>query len=83
MPLKESEGKVLLALLLNGDTPIMTLPKKANLGGNAVYNSIRWLSERSLVEDIREKGRPGRRIIKLTEKGKRVAELLLKVEHSL
>ena len=82
MPLKESETKVLLALLLH-DTPIMTLPKEAKLGSSAVYNSVRWLSERGLVAETREKEAPRRRMIGLTEKGKRVAELLVKVEQEL
>ena len=83
MPLKESEAKVLLALLRNEETPIMTLPKVAKLGGSAVYNSVRWLSERGLVAESREKEAPRRRMIRLTEKGKRVAEFLLQVEETL
>jgi DNA-binding MarR family transcriptional regulator len=83
LPLKESEAKVLLALLRNKSTPIMTLPRIAKLGGSAVYNSVRWLSERGLVEESRETEAPRRRMIILTGKGKQVAELLARVEEEL
>jgi DNA-binding MarR family transcriptional regulator len=83
LPLRESEAKILLALLEGGDSPIMSLPKRAGLGSNAVYNSIRWLSERELVKDTREEKLPRRRLIKLTENGKKVAELLESIERSL
>ena len=83
MPLKESEAKVLLGLLAGGDTPIMSLPKKAGLGPNAVYNSIRWLSDRQLVEDVREEDPPRRRLIRLTPRGRKVADLLNHIEENL
>ncbi len=83
LPLRESEAKILLALLEGGDVPIMTLPKKARLGSNAVYNSIRWLSERGLVQDTREEKLPRRRLIGLTEKGKKVADFLYSIESTL
>lgn len=83
MPLKESETKLLLALLRNRETPIMSLPKFAGLGGSAVYNSVRWLSERGLVTDRWEKVPPRRHLIKLTEKGRRTAELLEDIEKQL
>ena len=83
MPLSESESKVLLALLKEGQAPIMSLPELAGLGGNAVYNAIRWLSEKGLASDQREKEPPRRRMIGLTEKGKKVAGLLEQVEKQL
>ena len=82
VPLKESEGKVLLALLVH-DTPIMTLPKEAKLGSSAVYNSVRWLSERGLVAETREKEAPRRRMIGLTEKGQKIATMLQQIEETL
>ena len=83
MPLSESESKVLLALVREGHAPIMSLPELAGLGGNAVYNCVRWLSEKGLATDQREKEPPRRRMIGLTEKGKRVASLLEQVEKQL
>ena len=83
LPLRESEVKVLLALLHNEQIPIMTLPKIAELGGSAVYNSVGWLSERGLVDESRESEAPRRRMIRLTDKGKRVAKLLDSVEREL
>ena len=80
MPLRESESKVLLALLRDGKIPIMTLPKSAGLGGGAVYNSVRCLSEKGLAVDQREKEPPRRRMIQLTEKGKKIATILEQVE---
>jgi len=83
LPLSESECKVLLALLKKGQTPIMSIPELASLGGNAVYNSVRWLYEKGLATDLREKEPPRRRMIGLTEKGKKVAVLLEQVERQL
>ena len=83
MPLRESETRVLLALLRDGETPIMSLTVTAKLGGNAVYNAIRWLSDRGLVSDQRETTQPRRRIVRLTEKGKQIASLLEQVEEHL
>ena len=83
VPLSESESKVLLALLREGQAPIMSLPELAGLGGNAVYNAVRWLSEKGLATDLREKEPPRRRMIGLTEKGKKAASLLEQVERQL
>ena len=83
MPLNESESKVLLALLKESQAPIMSIPELAGLGGNAVYNSVRWLSEKGLTTDIREKEPPRRRMIGLTEKGRKIASLLEQVERQL
>lgn len=83
MPLSESESKVLLALLNGGNQPIMSLPRVAGLGGGAVYNSVRWLSEKELVIDQREKDPPRRRMIVLTGRGKKIATLLHQLEHEL
>ena len=83
MPLRESETKILLALLAGGETPIMSLPKKAGLGSNAVYNSIRWLTDRGLVRESREDVLPRRRFISLTDRGTKIAELLRDVENNL
>ena len=83
MPLSESESKVLQALLKEGQAPIMSLPELSGLGGNAVYNSIRWLSEKGLATDAREKEPPRRRMIGLTEKGRKIASLLEQIEKQL
>lgn len=83
MPLSESESKVLLTLLKEGPIPIMSLPKSAKLGGGAVYNSVRWLTEKGLATDHREKDPPRRRMIGLSERGARVAALLGKIEEEL
>jgi DNA-binding MarR family transcriptional regulator len=44
---------------------------------------MRWLGERGLVEDIREEAAPRRRMIRMTEKGRKVAELLQLIENRL
>lgn len=72
-----------MALLRAGELPIMSLPKIADLGGNAVYNSVRWLSEKGLVTDKREKEAPRRRMIGLTDKGKSLGSLLGQIEEQL
>ena len=83
MPLTESEGKVLLALIEKDPIPIMSLPESAQMGGNAVYNAIRKLLEKELVTERREEKPPRKRLIGLTENGKRVAELLRQIEREL
>jgi DNA-binding MarR family transcriptional regulator len=83
LPLRESEAKILLALLASSETPIMALPKKAGLGSNAVYNSIRWLTERHLVHETREEELPRRRFISLSDDGRKIAELLKSIEEML
>ena len=83
LPLTESESRVLLALLREKQIPIMSLPKAAGLGNGAVYNSVRSLAERGLLSEERETNLPRRRFMKLTEKGRRIAVLLERVEHEL
>jgi DNA-binding MarR family transcriptional regulator len=61
----------------------MSLPDSAELGGSAVYNSIRWLAEKELVTDQRDKEPPRRRMIGLTEKGRKIAILLEQIERQL
>lgn len=63
--------------------PIMSLPGAAGLGGGAVYNSLRELTEKELTTDKRETKPPRRRMIGLTEKGKKIAALLAEVEKQL
>ncbi len=74
---------MLIALLENGELPIMDLPKKAKLGGSAVYNAVRWLEDKELIEDQREKNPPRRRMMNLTEKGRKIAVLLQQIEKEL
>jgi DNA-binding MarR family transcriptional regulator len=83
LPLTESESRVLVALLRAKAIPIMSLPKAAGLGNGAVYNSVRSLTDRGFVTEEREANLPRRRFMKLTEKGRRVAVLLERVEHEL
>jgi DNA-binding MarR family transcriptional regulator len=83
LPLTESESRVLMALLRAKEIPIMSLPKAAGLGNGAVYNSVRSLTERGFVSEEREANLPRRRFMKLTEKGRRVAVILERVEHEL
>lgn len=83
MPLTESESRVLIALLRAKEIPIMSLPKASGLGNGAVYNSVRWLTEKGLVSEEREADLPRRRFIKLTEDGRKIAALLERVEREL
>jgi DNA-binding MarR family transcriptional regulator len=83
LPLTESESKVLLALLREKEVPIMSLPKAAALGNSAVYNSVRWLTEKGLVSEEREANLPRRRFMRLTDEGRKIALLLERVEQEL
>lgn len=53
------------------------------MGGNAVYNSIRRLLEKELVTERREQKPPRKRLIGLTENGRKVGELLRQIERQL
>ncbi len=61
----------------------MSLPESAQMGGNAVYNSIRRLLEKELVTERREQKPPRKRLIGLTENGRKVGELLRQIERQL
>ncbi|ADB87814.1 hypothetical protein [Saccharolobus islandicus] len=75
--LTEIQQRVLLALYGNDMITLRKLIEIAKSSTSPINNAIRGLKELRLVEEIEEtEGFPKRRYIKLTEKGKKVAEKL-------
>lgn len=68
--------KVLLALLKYGESTISELKERAGMSLTGIYNSIRKLLDVGLIEEVRESKFPFRRMIRLTEKGRKIASLL-------
>ncbi|ABL77514.1 winged helix-turn-helix transcriptional regulator [Thermofilum pendens] len=77
-----TEADLILLSLLNGEKKISDLRQAASLSTTSIYNNINKLLEWGLIEDDRV-GSPGNRIIRLTEKGLRVARILKMLEDEL
>lgn len=82
MPLRESEVKVLLALYREGVQPVSSLRREASVGAQTAYTALSRLIELGLVEEELINF-PKRRLVRLTERGRKVAELYAKAEELL
>jgi len=56
---------------------------KADLNRQTIFNNVRVLLKEGLVTEKKEEGFPPRRLISLTEKGRKVAEKLEEIERVL
>jgi DNA-binding MarR family transcriptional regulator len=84
MPLSDTESRALLELLKENGLPISELQKRSKISGSVISKIVDSLREKGLVEDKYEmEGRTRKRLIYLTEKGKKVAELLSQIESFL
>jgi DNA-binding MarR family transcriptional regulator len=84
MPLSDTESRALLELLKENGLPISELQKRSKISGSVISKIVDSLKEKGLVEDKYEmEGRTRKRLIYLTEKGKKVAELLSQIESFL
>ncbi|WP_062088590.1 MarR family winged helix-turn-helix transcriptional regulator [Sulfolobus acidocaldarius] len=84
MPLSDTESRALLELLKENGLPISELQKRSKISGSVISKIVDSLKEKGLVEDKYEmEGRTRKRLIYLTEKGKKVAELLSQIESYL
>ena len=70
----------LLYLLRNEGKPLSVIVEEAGINRTTVYNVINRLLQTGLIKEDYEKGFPRRRIFRLTEKGRKVAEKLLEIE---
>jgi predicted transcriptional regulator len=70
-----TEADLILLCLLDGEKKITDLRPQTGLSTTSIYNNVKRLLDLGLIEDDR-KGSPGNRILKLTDKGYRVARLL-------
>ena len=72
--------RLLVTLLKNDALPVSELIKVVGCSQHALYNAIETLLEAGLIYEAHEKSFPRRRIFRLTEKGRKVAEKLLEIE---
>ncbi|MHC1628146.1 MAG: winged helix-turn-helix transcriptional regulator [Candidatus Nezhaarchaeales archaeon] len=76
MPLNEIEQEVLKALLDKEKLTMRALIAIVNRSPNAILAAVNKLVRLGLLEEMREREFPKRRLVKLTSKGAKVAELL-------
>ncbi|AKG38144.1 MAG: winged helix-turn-helix transcriptional regulator [Infirmifilum sp.] len=77
-----TESDLILLALLEGEKKITDLRPSTGLSTTSIYNNIKKLLQYNLVEEDR-KGAPGNRILRLTEKGHRIATLLKQLDEEL
>jgi len=75
--------QILLKLRETGATPKGELYKAVSLSNATLMRRIMTLIDAGLVKETPRKQRPFTKIVELTPKGRRVAELLAKVEDEL
>ena len=63
-------------------TDVLIFLRSKRIGQSAMYNALKLLKENKLIEDIIT-DYPRSRILKITEKGRRVAEKLLEIKQIL
>ena len=75
---------IILYLYEAGEVPVSRIPEETRIPRSTVYNTLQVLLEAGLISEHREeKVFPRRRLIFLTEKGRKVAELLREIERIL
>lgn len=81
----EQTGSIRIMLLLNnkGGLTLTDIKDNVSCSLSAVYNALRKLKDAGLIEEEFEEDFPRRRLISLTEKGKKVAEKLEEIEEEL
>jgi len=84
LPLSETEAKVLMALHDERKCYVTELQQKAKISRTAIYNAIRKLEKLNLIV-VREQLEtfPFQKYIEITDKGEKIAELLIQVEDIL
>ncbi len=77
-----TEADLILLALLKGEKKITDLRPATGLSTTSIYHNVDRLLRSGLVEEDREKV-PGTRILRLTEKGRRVARILRALEEEV
>ncbi len=72
-----------LLALLGGSLPLIELKKQVNCSGTALYSAIEDLMKLGLIKEEREDAFPRRRILTLTDKGRKIANALAQIEEEL
>lgn len=79
----DEAGVLLITLLKHDRLSLNELREKSELSNQTVYNNAKRLVEMGLIQEELEKEFPRRRLISLTEKGRKVAEKLEEIERVL
>ena len=81
----EQTGSIRIMLFLNkkGAATLTDIKDGVNCSLSAIYNALRKLRDAGLIQEELEQEFPRRRLISLTEKGKKVAEKLEEIERVL
>jgi len=81
----EQTGSIRIMLFLNkkGAVTLTDIKGGVNCSLSAIYNALRKLRDAGLIQEELEETFPRRRLISLTEKGRKVAEKLEEIEKSL
>jgi DNA-binding MarR family transcriptional regulator len=79
----DEAGVLMITLLKYGRLSLLELREKSDLSNQTVYNNVKRLLEMGLIQEELEETFPRRRLISLTEKGKKVAEKLEEIEEEL
>jgi len=87
MPLRDLKSIITLEVLLTvckkPGAFVREVIDTAGITGDSVIDAIDYLIEKGLIKEEREKSFPRRRYLFPTEKGKRIGELLEKIEEVL
>ncbi len=73
------EARILVALLKHDRLDITSIIRETGYSRQAVTNNVELLIKHGLAKDEYEKQPPGRRFIYLTDKGKKIAQLIKQV----
>jgi len=75
--------RILVYLYKEGDFAVSEIIRKVGSSQQAIYNALRKLRDAGLIQEELEETFPRRRLISLTEKGRKVAEKLEEIEEEL
>ncbi|MEM3580933.1 MAG: winged helix DNA-binding protein [Candidatus Bathyarchaeia archaeon] len=83
-PLEQTGSiRILLFLSKKGATTLTEIKDNVNCSLSAIYNALRKLKDAGLIQEELEKEFPRRRLVSLTDKGRKVAEKLEEIERIL
>ena len=81
----ESSGAsiILIVLLDHGELSYSDIKEKTGLPTHTAYRTLNSLLKNNLIEEKREEEFPRRRLFKLTDRGRKIAEKLVEIEDIL
>lgn len=85
MEFLEQTGSIRIILFINkkGASTLTDIKNGVDCSISAIYNALRKLKDAGLIQEELEQEFPRRRLISLTEKGRKVAEKLEEIERLL